>query len=116
MEALSVICKYYPHPPQLCIILNIWILTTKTILVLAACSLGSDEDVASGTDTHLDITFGLQAVESSSLVSVLFREAFSHHYISFFHLLVNGFSVTSFRTFFKDPYHPYIGGRGNGVS
>ena len=30
---------------------------------------------------------------SSSLVSVLFREAFSHPYISFFHLLVNGFSV-----------------------
>ena len=32
--------------------------------------------------------------ESSSLVSVLFREAFSHPYISFFHLLVHGFSVT----------------------
>ena len=60
-------------------------------------------DVVSGTDTHLDITFGLQAVESSSLVSVLFREALSHPYISFFHLLVNGFSVTSFRTFFEDP-------------
>ena len=41
---------------------------------------------------HLDITFGLQVVESSSFVSVLFREAFSHPYI-FFHLLVNGFSV-----------------------
>ena len=35
-----------------------------------------------------------QIVESSSLVSVLFREVFSHPYISFFHLLVNGFSVT----------------------
>ena len=35
---------------------------------------------------HLDITFG-------SLVPVLFREVFSHPYISFFHLLVNGFSV-----------------------
>ena len=34
-----------------------------------------------------------QIVESSSLVSVLFREAISHPYISFFHLLVNGFSV-----------------------
>ena len=38
--------------------------------------------------------FGLQLDESSSLVSLLFREAFSHPYISFFHLLVNGFSVT----------------------
>ena len=41
-------------------------------------------DVASGTDRHFDITFGLQVVENSSLVSVLFREALSHHYISFF--------------------------------
>ena len=32
-----------------------------------------------------------------------FFEAISHPYISFFHLLVNGFSVTSFRTFFEDP-------------
>ena len=37
--------------------------------------------------------FYSQVVESSSLVSVLFREAISHPYISFFHLLVNGFSV-----------------------
>ena len=35
-------------------------------------------DVASGADRHLDITFGLQLVESSSLVSVLFKEAFNH--------------------------------------
>ena len=41
-------------------------------------------DVVSGADRHLDITFGLQVVESSSLVSVLFREVFSHPYISFF--------------------------------
>ena len=41
-------------------------------------------DVASGTDRHLDITFRLQIVESSSLVSVLFREAFNHPYIFFF--------------------------------
>ena len=47
----------------------------------------------SGADRHLDITFGLQLVESSSLVSVLFRKAFNHPYISFFHLLLNGFSV-----------------------
>ena len=39
--------------------------------------------------------FYSQIVESSSLVSVLFREAISHPYISFFHLLVNGFSVIS---------------------
>ena len=38
--------------------------------------------------------FYSQIVESSSLVSVLFREAISHPYISFFHLLVNGFSFT----------------------
>ena len=31
--------------------------------------------------------------ESSSLVPVLFREVFSHPYISFFHLLVNVFFV-----------------------
>ena len=37
--------------------------------------------------------FYSQIVESSSLVSVLFREEISHPYISFFHLLVNGFSV-----------------------
>ena len=37
--------------------------------------------------------FYSQIVESSSLVSVLFREAISHPYISFFRLLVNGFSV-----------------------
>ena len=60
--------------------------------------------VASGADRHLDITFGLQVVESSSLVSVLFREALSLPYISVFHLLVNRFSVTSFRTFFDDPF------------
>ena len=49
-------------------------------------------NVASGADKHLDIT-GLQLVESSPLVSVLFREVFNHPYISIFHLLVNVFSV-----------------------
>ena len=34
-----------------------------------------------------------RVIESSSLVPVLFGEVFSHPYISFFHLLVNGFSV-----------------------
>ena len=42
-----------------------------------------------------------RVIQSSSLVPVLFREVFSHPYISLFHLLVNGFSVTCFRTFFK---------------
>ena len=41
-------------------------------------------DVASGVDRHLDIIFGLHVVDSSSLVFLLFREAFSHPYISFF--------------------------------
>ena len=54
-------------------------------------------DIALGTDRHLDmhldITFGLQVVQRFSLVSILFREAFNHPYISFFHLLVNGVSV-----------------------
>ena len=36
---------------------------------------------ADSTGRHLDIT--LQVVESSSLVSVLFREVSSHPYISF---------------------------------
>ena len=34
-----------------------------------------------------------RVIESSSLVPVLSREVFSHPYISFFHSLVNGFSV-----------------------
>ena len=33
----------------------------------------------------------MQVVDS--LVSVVFREALNHPYISFFHLLINGFSV-----------------------
>ena len=42
-------------------------------------------------------------MKGSSLFSVLFREAFSNPYISFFQLLVNGFCVTGFRTFFRRP-------------
>ena len=53
---------------------------------------------ASGADRHLDITVGLQVVESSCLVSVLSREAFSHPYTPFFHLLVKGFCVTNIYT------------------
>ena len=60
---------------------------------------------------HLDIFFRLQEVKSSSLVSVLFREAFNHLYISFFHSLLNGFSVTCFSTLFADPLFLLIGRR-----
>ena len=45
-----------------------------------------------------------RVIESSSLVPVLFREVFSHPYISFFRLLVNSFSVTCFRTFLANCY------------
>ena len=38
-------------------------------------------------------TCWIEVVESTSLVSVLFRVAFSHPYISFFHLLVYCFCV-----------------------
>ena len=62
-------------------------------------------------DRHLDITFGLHIIDSSSLVFVIFREVFSHPYISFFHLLVNGFSVASFCTLSKTPYLLYSGGQ-----
>ena len=48
-------------------------------------------DVASGADWHLDI--GLQVVEAHPLFSVLFREALNYPYISFFHLVINVFSV-----------------------
>ena len=55
-------------------------------------------DVASGIDRHPDrteIDFRLQIQGNRKLIPcpVLFREVFSHPYISFFHLLVNGFSV-----------------------
>ena len=43
---------------------------------------------------------GFTVIESSSLV-VLFREVFSNPYIPLFHLLVNGFSITCFRTFLR---------------
>ena len=55
-------------------------------------------DVASGIDKHPDRTEIIsdcryRVIESSSLVPVIFREVFSHPYISLFHLLVNVFSV-----------------------
>ena len=63
--------------------------------------------VLSGSDpdrTEIDFRLQIQGNRKlipCSLVPVLFREVFSHPYISFFHLLVNGFSVTCFRTFFS---------------
>ena len=50
-----------------------------------------------------------RVIESSSLVPVLFGEVFSHPYISFFHLLVNGFSVIFFSNEFrKTPLSSFI--------
>ena len=49
-------------------------------------------------------------VESTSLVYILFREAFSHPNISFFfHLLVNVVCVTGFHTLLMTSSLPYIG-------
>ena len=45
------------------------------------------------TEQKLISDYRYRVIESSSLVPVLFREVFSHPYISLFHLLVNGFSV-----------------------
>ena len=63
-------------------------------------------DVASAIDRHLteqkfisDCRY--RVIESSSLVPVLFREVFSHPYISFFHLLVNGFFCYLFPYFLR---------------
>ena len=44
-----------------------------------------------GTQCNIAQDCRYRVIESSSLVSVLFREVFSHPYISFFHLLVNIF-------------------------
>ena len=52
-----------------------------------------------------------RVVESSCLVSVLFREDLAIPTSPFFIYLVNGFCVTSFRTFSMTPYLPYIDGR-----
>ena len=60
---------------------------------------------------HLDITFRLLVVESSSLVSLIFREAFSQPYISFFHLLIKFLSVVIiiniFINFFRQVFTEY---------
>ena len=53
-------------------------------------------DVASGIDRTLIYNkyisdYRYRVIESSSLVSVLFREVFRDPYIPFFHLLVNNF-------------------------
>ena len=75
--------------------INTWI---PALLVLAACSCGSDE-AASVTDRHLDI--GLQVVEAHpSFPYFLEKRLAIPPSISFFHLLVNGFSVTCLPPFF----------------
>ena len=59
-----------------------------------------------GTDRHLNISFGMQVIESSSLDSVLFRKALNNHLI---------FSFTNKYFFcFVFPYFSYfllIGGQ-----
>ena len=78
---------------------NTWILTTEIISGLPAC--------ACSIRHYITFISDCKVVESSSLVSVRFIEAFKHNYIS---VVVN--SGTSFRTFFADPYLPYnIGGK-----
>ena len=66
-------------------------------------------DVPSGIDRHpdrteIDFRLQIQVIERSSLVPVLFREVFSHPYISFFHLLVNVFFCYLFPYFFYLSY------------
>ena len=46
-----------------------------------------------------------RVIESSSLVPILFSELFSHPYISFFYLLVNGFSVIYICLLHTSPAH-----------
>ena len=41
------------------------------------------------TEQKFTSDYRYRVIDSSSIVSVLFREVFSHPYISFFHLLVN---------------------------
>ena len=56
----------------------------------------------------LDLQHGWKAqIIANVFVSnpvTLYYPWFSHPYISFFHLLVNGFSVTCFRTFLANCY------------
>ena len=60
-------------------------------------------DVASGADRHLDI--GLQVVEAHPLFPYFLEKRLAIHTSPFFiYILVNGFFVTCFRTFFaEDP-------------
>ena len=66
-------------------------------------------DVALGIDRHPDrteIDFRLQIQGNRKLIpcSRTFREVFSHPYISFFHLLVNGFLLLVSVLFFANRY------------
>ena len=51
-------------------------------------------DVPSGADRHLDITFGLQVVEAHPLFQDFLVKHLAIPTSPFFHLLINGFSVT----------------------
>ena len=57
---------------------------------------------------HLDITFGLQLVESSSLVSVTFREASNYRYVSFFLFTCKWFLCYLFLYFFHGPHTLFL--------
>ena len=52
-------------------------------------------------DRHLDI--GLQVVEANPLFPYFLEKRLAIP-TSFFHLLVNGFSLTNFSTLFADPF------------
>ena len=57
-------------------------------------------DVASGADRH--VVIGLQVVDALPLFPFFLEKRLAIP-ISFFYLLINGFSVTCFCTFFVDP-------------
>ena len=66
------------------------------------------KDIASGSDRHLDLYFGMQVFEKSSLVTVLIREEPFIHLFFFFSsgvlfLLIDSILIT---------YLLYIGGQG----
>ena len=50
----------------------------------------------------VSVLFFKLTVTSYPLVLSIFREVFSHPYISLFHLLVNGFSVIYIHTYYYD--------------
>ena len=82
-------------------ILLSWIQALDTMRPVAslaeACSWGRDVGMQyqalTGILNNFYLDWRYRVVESSSLVSILFRKAFSHPNLSFFHLLVNCHTV-----------------------